>query len=643
MRFRDLENLRRFLTEIRSSQVKSLANYFDASSYGFAHKLGEKKLSIASNATCVLSLLESNQWDKKPWSELATEMVEEILLRKEWKSGDLDPGNVFSTAFVLECVSALEHLANAPISQTCQIKINEAEEILKNSLTGSEKGAARLKDYPSSAYLTQLVVRVLKNRNKIDPYKEDARSWAKGEITRQLTLSLSGAKSADVYSLAYSTIILASLSSPSEVTPDDARIQRTAIEQIFAASKDGSWPLGRPLFHYPKIGSAYCYEYEMLVQLLLQPNLRSLLLDKLSELSKSAYALRYTSFQLANRALGWASGHHPQLPGPESWSTASVFHFAYVLDRLLAEAIRRELFAALDQPYPETIEEQAEFAPGFLDSEIPIDGKEQSLKDTLYDRFVAPIKKCSRLVARGQSLPEDVSMSAIFFGPPGTSKTKLAKLIAEFLGWPLLVVDPSHLVKRGMDRVQAEANTLFSMLVAAERIVVLFDEFDEMMRDRALANTEAVSRFLTTAMLPKLTSINDNRRIVFILATNYIDQFDFAISRPGRFDTVLQVMPPALDAKLTRWPEVKEKLDALSLSIDQHPKIREHLTPLTYKEFETISKRLQGAADQEQALSIIETAFNSCILQRKIPDSQSPQQNATSWQKRCEEQVHYIR
>ena len=70
-------------------------------------------------------------------------------------------------------------------------------------------------------------------------------------------------------------------------------------------------------------------------------------------------------------------------------------------------------------------------------------------------------------------------MSAIFFGPPGTSKTELTKTIAEYLGWPRLVVDPSYFVKTGMDNIQAQADKLFSMMSVVERVVVLLDEFDE--------------------------------------------------------------------------------------------------------------------------------------------------------------------
>ena len=100
-----------------------------------------------------------------------------------------------------------------------------------------------------------------------------------------------------------------------------------------------------------------------------------------------------------------------------------------------------------------------------------------------------------------------------------------------------------------MDNIQSQADKLFSMLSATERVVVLLDEFDEMVRARQQGE-EVLSRFLTTAMLPKLARINEARKIVFLVATNYIGNFDIAISRRGRFDLTSEVMPPTLKANL---------------------------------------------------------------------------------------------
>ena len=172
-------------------------------------------------------------------------------------------------------------------------------------------------------------------------------------------------------------------------------------------------------------------------------------------------------------------------------------------------------------------------------------------------------------------------MSAILFGPPGTSKTQLAELISDFLGWPLIKVDPSYLVSRGMDRIQAMANRLFSMLTVAEQIVVLLDEFDEMGRERARTE-ELLSRFITTAMLPKLAQINRERKIVFLLATNYISGFDAAFRRGGRFDLLLQVMPPNIASKLAKWPVLNDKIMVLDAADQSDAK--DKIADLTYDE-----------------------------------------------------------
>jgi hypothetical protein len=500
MEFQQLERLRGFLQELRDVHTASLSRYFHLDLNGFAHRLDRKKFSIASTATSVMSLVAAAEWNNSgPWKD-GTENIAKSIVTARWKSGNLPEGNIFSSAFALESLSVLEEESGQKLNLDVQenAKLDTALKKLSKSLQGKEKGAAKLAEYPPNAYLTQLVVRVLKRYKQLSEPSQDAvREWASREITRQITLLLTEAKTSDIYSLAYSAILLAGVSDPSTTSPDDARILRTAVDKIFSAQrKDGSWPSSRPLFHYPDVGSAYCYEYEMLVQLLRQSTgnstLRTALLEHLEQISNAAYALESTSFDLGGRARGWASGHHPQLKGPESWSTASVFHFAHELDRLVAEAVRTELFRYVNQEYHPPLEPRSnfnEFAPGFLDCNIDVPGQDsRSLRTVLLDRFVKPIVESAKDVAQGRPFSDKAKISAIFFGPPGTSKTKLTKYIADFLQWPRLVIDPSHLVRMGMDLIQAEANKLFEMIGAAERIVVLFDEFDEIVRERRSEN-----------------------------------------------------------------------------------------------------------------------------------------------------------
>jgi hypothetical protein len=235
---------------------------------------------------------------------------------------------------------------------------------------------------------------------------------------------------------------------------------------------------------------------------------------------------------------------------------------------------------------------------------------------------VYPIAREADLIGKGGQLSETTPMSAILFGPPGTSKTELAKIIAGYLNWPLLSVDPSYVVQEGLDKVQAMANRLFGMLLASEQVVILLDEFDELGRDRA-GNENLLSRFITTAMLPKLAAINKERKIVFLLATNYLSGFDAAFRRGGRFDMQLQVMQPSLAAKLNADPAVfpgwKTTFShVLGLIKDHAQKVEfeTRLSDLTFLETKKLVDELRDVQDAEAALSLIGLAWSACTLEK---------------------------
>jgi SpoVK/Ycf46/Vps4 family AAA+-type ATPase len=223
-------------------------------------------------------------------------------------------------------------------------------------------------------------------------------------------------------------------------------------------------------------------------------------------------------------------------------------------------------------------------------------------------------------VESGMSMTDETPVAAIFFGPPGTSKTELTQSIASFLQWPRLTVDPSHFVRHGLDKVQAEADKLFKMFAVAERIVILLDEFDEMVRERNTA-TEVLSRFLTTSMLPRLATITKHRRCVFIVATNHIEQFDLAISRPGRFDFIVPILCPTTDAKLKHWPQVAKRLS--ELRVDLSGEVAAHLAALTYLEFKALAPRLEVVDNGGDAVKLINHAFKNGTLSSPV-DPKTP-------------------
>jgi hypothetical protein len=446
-----------------------------------------------------------------------------------------------------------------------------------------------------------------------------------------------------------------------------------ALEVFFESqNSDGSWPSSGVLFHYPSVGNAYCFEYELLAQLISTKSLWDEILRHIGKLSASVNFLFRQAYDLElgrpGRMLAWASGHHLQLEGPESWSTASVYQFLAMLDRLVAEGVRRHVFQEFRTAYRAPIDFALEDQDADLDvvlhkrwgketdrqldstlepaAENVIDG---SLTKTMFGCFAKPLALHSNSVKKGRSLPKTCPMSALLYGPPGTSKTEWAKMLANFLGWPLLSVDPSYIIAEGMDRVYAMTNKLFSMLSIAEEIVVLLDEFDEMGRDRTRSDN-VLSRFFTTAMLPKLIEINKSRRIVFLLATNYLSEFDSAFTRDGRFDMRVQIMQPNIKSKLARAKEcftlIEADNESSKIRLSQIPDSRKLAQLWKYcqenKGTSTVEDRLQGIdvtpLNGGQSLSAYQVIddltfgeFRSWLSSGEFDDSESLRKSLVKW------------
>jgi hypothetical protein len=580
------------------------------------------------------------------WKDFSTEAKTKALLKsltERKTSADLPEYNPFTLAWILEAVTVLEEVYPGCVDPGGLRRAARMERRLQDEITRNGGGVG-IPPYPASAYLTQLVVRVLEQRSKLSGrHRQAVNKWAWAELARQLALVQSKSKTADAFAVGYLLMLVTALTHNSKTDPEQTSIQRTALQTFFECQlDDGTWPLSRPLFHYPRVGSAYCYEYEMLTQLLQQEELQDLLLDYLPKLSLAAESVENAVYRVEGTTHTWTSGHHPQKGGPESWATASVYHFIQVLDRLVAEAIRRELFRHLGSPLPPPSlrgKKKSDFAEGFLDSTVRVKGKPQSLKKVLWEKFVSPLWENCDGVARGRSLGKGTPRSAIFFGPPGTSKTDLSQKIADFLGWPLLAIDPSHLLRNGMDGIQAEANAIFRMLEQTERVVVLFDEFDELVLERGSPRAEAFSRFLTTAMLPKLASIHNRATLVFIIATNNIGDFDIAIRRQGRFDRVVQIMPPTYEktTKKRDWGSAKLDLAARfrKLRVKLTSEIKQQVGDLTYGECDAFATDLATVGDKQEAIKLLGGHWKRCTLQTRVSRAQISREGETTWAERC--------
>ena len=195
-----------------------------------------------------------------------------------------------------------------------------------------------------------------------------------------------------------------------------------------------------------------------------------------------------------------------------------------------------------------------------------------------------------------QPIEENQARSAILFGPPGTSKTTLVRSVADVVRWKYIELHASHFVKQGLAQVQKTADDIFERLWELDHAVILFDEIDELVRERDMEK-DAFGRFLTTSMLPKLAELWEARKILYFVATNHINYFDSAIIRSHRFDALILVSPPSFEAKLQRLKDllrVEYKLSRLRFQIVETE---------IQKELDSLRHTLQSSHDKmDQAL-----------------------------------------
>lgn len=468
---------------------------------------------------------------------------------------------------------------------------------------------------------------------------EQNEAWAHAAIGRHTALLGAGKRRGDAQQLAFA-LLTDLLVNEYSVTPASARhdLYEAALAAFFEAQEpSGRWPLSTPLFHYPESGNAYCYTFETLTELL-RPALprehgrayRALLepyLDGLFRAWDYAMNTRIPLDELGD-TYGWTSTHHVGRSDPEAWATAEVFAFGQLLrcvsGHFAAERAGRELdlrrpgYAGPDKARLD-LEERGrtwaedrwtvgrQLASLFLH---PAHAPRHGPVDALIRDPDAPL------------IDNSHARSAVLYGPPGTGKTTLVEALAGALGWEYVEILASDFLSEGVDRVPARADRIFELLMQLDRCVVLFDEIDELIRDRSDEESDPFGRFLTTSMLPKIAKLWKQRRLIFFVATNHVRRADPAITRSSRFDALIFVAPTGLDVK---QKILTEKLGDAAPKIDI-PKVLKALS-------DDDSARADLSSD-EQALAVLPLLRFDQVpeLVRRLRESGKPQDPAVLYQ-----------
>lgn len=137
------------------------------------------------------------------------------------------------------------------------------------------------------------------------------------------------------------------------------------------------------------------------------------------------------------------------------------------------------------------------------------------------------------------------SGKVMFYGPPGCGKTLAAEVIAFELDRPLAILRLDTLVSSFLGETAANLRKVFDF-VAGSPMVVLFDEFDAIGKERGDSGEHSELRRVVNALLQMMDAYQGQS--LLLAATNHEKILDTAIWR--RFDDTIQIPVPGTEEVL---------------------------------------------------------------------------------------------
>jgi SpoVK/Ycf46/Vps4 family AAA+-type ATPase len=136
----------------------------------------------------------------------------------------------------------------------------------------------------------------------------------------------------------------------------------------------------------------------------------------------------------------------------------------------------------------------------------------------------------------------------LLYGPPGCSKTLMAKALATETGKNFFAVKGPELFNKYVGESERMIRDVFKKARAASPSIIFFDEIDAMTMSRGEGGGNVNDRILSS-LLNEMDGIESLVNVTILAATNRPDVIDSALMRPGRIDRILYVGPPDLPSR----------------------------------------------------------------------------------------------
>lgn len=155
------------------------------------------------------------------------------------------------------------------------------------------------------------------------------------------------------------------------------------------------------------------------------------------------------------------------------------------------------------------------------------------------------LKDPDRFTNLGGKLPKGILLA----GPPGTGKTLLARAIAGEANVPFYFASGSEFDEVFVGVGSARIRKLFNSARETAPCIIFIDEIDACGSARLSSPLHPHARQTINQLLQEMDGFSAHEGVIVLAATNMAQVLDKALTRPGRFDTEIKILPPDINGR----------------------------------------------------------------------------------------------
>lgn len=153
-----------------------------------------------------------------------------------------------------------------------------------------------------------------------------------------------------------------------------------------------------------------------------------------------------------------------------------------------------------------------------------------------------------------------VPKGVLLMGPPGTGKTYFSRCLAADAGINFVEFKMSKILDKWVGESEKRMEKALNVFRALAPVGVFMDEVDQTLGRNADGSGHEVNKNLFGMLLAEMSKPENRGRIIWLGATNYPNNIDEALKRPGRFDKKVPFFAPSYeDRKLVFKIHLKKK------------------------------------------------------------------------------------